>query len=253
MLHDDQRNQFAAHLLALGLQWGTATKPVHYCHSAAAPMVKRPWNAEHPLYSRFRMPRWFIFDKLKFWLNQDWSKADVDIAEITGDPISSVSIWRRRLKAIPTSHIGSRRRERKQLNIERWNAWDWNQQNAVLARQYGLSKERVRAIRALLRKPPSPKKWKRARQQTFSTPEKLKARSTSRVTIKFWPLVNWRLRNIHIAEIWGAKYNTIKQIRCRKHHGPADRIDPARYREELEREKARADCFLKRDPQITPT
>jgi len=52
-----------------------------------------------------------------------------------------------------------------------------------------------------------------------------------------WPHVNWKLRNLDIAAIWGVKTKTVKQTRYRQKRGPAPDCDLTKYAQLLAAEK----------------
>ena len=52
--------------------------------------------------------------------------------------------------------MASRRELRREAYLAKWRSWDWSKQHVELARETGLSRERIRQIRQLLGAPKSP-------------------------------------------------------------------------------------------------
>jgi len=50
----------------------------------------------------------------------------------------------------------SSQEEIRNLNLEKWKKWDWEKQDIALAREHGLSRERIRQIRKIVGAPQSP-------------------------------------------------------------------------------------------------
>lgn len=63
-----------------------------------------------------------------------------------------------------------------------------------------------------------------------------------------WDQVNWELRNIDIAAIWGKKEQTVCRMRHRKQHGRAQKVAPEVYQQKLVAEKAKAKAFGQSHP-----
>lgn len=84
----------------------------------------------------------------------DWQMSNGELAAQYGASYSTVSIMRQRC----APHTKSRRlawRHEMAVNRARWQAFNWQQSDAGLARQHGLSRERVRQIRQLISAPKS--------------------------------------------------------------------------------------------------
>jgi hypothetical protein len=102
----------------------------------------------------------------------DWSKPDVELAEEMGYRSgSSIGANRRRVGAPKSPRWHQYRSKFKEPNRAKWRSWDWSKQNAELARETGLTKERIRQIRQLLGAPESPnyrKDLSRLRRNTIA-------------------------------------------------------------------------------------
>jgi len=69
---------------------------------------------------------------------------------------ASIGVIRRRIGAPKSPRYRQRRSKFREPNRAKWRNWDWSKQDAELARETGLSRERIRQIRQLLGGPPSP-------------------------------------------------------------------------------------------------
>jgi hypothetical protein len=85
------------------------------------------------------------------WNSIDWSRQDRDITEELQINPNRVSSTRRRLRK-PRPKFWHKPKTFVAF-LERWNKVDWRQANVALARQMGVSQERVRQIRKSLNKP----------------------------------------------------------------------------------------------------
>jgi hypothetical protein len=90
------------------------------------------------------------------WRSWDWSKPDVELAEEMGFSNSSIGIIRRRIGAPKSPRWHQRRSKFREPYLAKWRNWDWSKQDVELARETGLSRERIRQIRQLLGVPKSP-------------------------------------------------------------------------------------------------
>ena len=95
------------------------------------------------------------------WRALDWTKTNVELAEDVGYRNSSpISRARRLLGARQSPHRYQRRAcitdQRKNALLAKWRRWDWTKQDIELARETGLSKERIRRVRKFLGAPKSP-------------------------------------------------------------------------------------------------
>ena len=96
--------------------------------------------------------------KCRSW---DWSKPDVELAEEMGFSNSSIGRIRRRIGAPKSPRYHKPRSKFREPNLAKWRSWDWSKQDVELARETGLSRERIRQIRQLLGVPKSPRHWNR--------------------------------------------------------------------------------------------
>jgi hypothetical protein len=91
------------------------------------------------------------------WRAVDWSKSDVELAEEMGlRSGGSIGAVRRRIGAPKSPRWHQLRAKFREPNLVKWRSWDWSKQDVVLAREAGLSRERIRQIRQLLGAPRSP-------------------------------------------------------------------------------------------------
>ena len=97
------------------------------------------------------------------WRAVDWSKQDVELAEEMGlRSGSSIGVNRRRIGAPKSPRYRQRRSKFLEPNLAKWRSWDWSKQDVELARETGLSRERIRQIRQLLGVPKSPHQGSRS-------------------------------------------------------------------------------------------
>lgn len=73
------------------------------------------------------------------------------ISERLGQPYASVAFWAKKLRY---SFTPLKRGRKSQID---WNSLDWSQKNCELARQLGVSGERVRQVRRARSLPPTPR------------------------------------------------------------------------------------------------
>jgi hypothetical protein len=95
----------------------------------------------------------------EFWKSQDWTLCDAELARRTGRKKKSVTAARNRL-AIPCGKLGRRKGgETAGINHHARKAWltadDFTAHDAEMARRHGLTRERIRQVRASLALPPS--------------------------------------------------------------------------------------------------
>lgn len=90
------------------------------------------------------------------WRSWDWSKPDVELAEDMGFSNSFIGVIRRRIGAPKSPRWHKYRSKFKEPSLAKWRSWDWSKQDVELAREKGLSRERIRQIRQLLGVPKSP-------------------------------------------------------------------------------------------------
>jgi len=109
-------------------------------------------KAAAPTLSRWQQRREAFLAKCRTW---DWSKPDAELAEEMGFSNSSIGMIRRRIGAPKSPHFHQRRSKFREPNLAKWRSWDWTKQDAELARETGLTRERIRQIRRLLGAPKS--------------------------------------------------------------------------------------------------
>ena len=90
-----------------------------------------------------------------FWLVQDWSVQDIALAEHLGRAPSAVARWRR-LLGKPRAVNYYRHRVGNSTARAFYEALDWTKQDQALARETGLSRERIRQVRLVLGQAQSP-------------------------------------------------------------------------------------------------
>jgi len=90
------------------------------------------------------------------WRAVDWSKQDVELAEEMGVSSWTIAVIRRQIGAPKSPRYYERRSKFKEPFRAKWRSWDWSKQDIELARETGLSRERIRQIRLLLGIPKSP-------------------------------------------------------------------------------------------------
>jgi hypothetical protein len=187
------------------------------------------------------------------WRSWDWSKQDVELAEEMGSSKRSIGTIRRRIGAPKSPRWHKYRSKFREPNRAKWRSWDWSKQNAELAREKGLSNERVRQIRHLLGAPKSPHhNHKRTRTQTRQTLmklqwaaknlDRLKGLSAAELRRKYgfdrrgpvyeflkargvlrdgnykhrWDLMNWELPSLALERVWKLPFNLAACYRSRK-------------------------------------
>lgn len=88
------------------------------------------------------------------WDKVNWVKQDCEIARELGIPINSVRFWRNKLKVPQPQNKGHKHYKNKRITEEKIEAADWvNMMDAEIAREWSVSRERVRQIRELRKKP----------------------------------------------------------------------------------------------------
>jgi hypothetical protein len=185
------------------------------------------------------------------WSSVDWSKQNRDIAEELERSPCHVCTMRKRLGRPrpkywykPKSHPAY---------LERWRKVDWRLTNVVIARQMGVSQQRVHEIRRLLKQPKATIKplrpavlarlnrvrsnLHRLRGLTMTQAArllgmKLNSRSTARQYLDQqgvlrdgtrkhpWHLMNFRLGNTALAGIWEIDRGIVASFRSRQKIGP---------------------------------
>jgi len=189
------------------------------------------------------------------WRAVDWTKTDVELAEAMGyRSSSSIGAIRRRIGAPKSPRWHQHRSKFREPNLVKWRSWDWSKQNAELARETGLTKERIRQIRQLLGAPQSPnyrKDLSRLRRNTTALQwaaknlDRLKGLSGAEVERKYgfwrdcpvgeflkakgvlrngrlfpkhrWGLMNFELPSRVLERIWRLPFNMAVAYRSRKH------------------------------------
>lgn len=79
----------------------------------------------------------------------DWSKHDSQLAEEAGTSSNRVRYWRAKLGK-PTSPNRYRHRWHKNFRLKKYGHLDWSKRDVDLAREVGVSRERIRVVRSLL-------------------------------------------------------------------------------------------------------
>lgn len=186
------------------------------------------------------------------WSSIDWSRQDRDIAEELQINPNRVSLTRRRLGK-PRARFWHKPKTFPAL-LERWNQVDWRHANVTLSAKIGVSQERVRQIRKLLKKPKSTIKGphpavnrrlkkidanlERLRGLTFRQAAGLLGFSLNVNTAARryldslnvlqpggpripWSAMNFDLNNTILAEIWKIRREIITTYRYRHGIGPA--------------------------------
>ncbi len=101
----------------------------------------------------------------------DWSKSNVELAEELGlRSASHIGFMRRRLGAPESPHFHKMRAKFREPRLAKWRGWNWRKQDVELAREKGLSRERIRQIRELLGLPKSPHHGELTRPRRRKTP-----------------------------------------------------------------------------------
>ena len=187
------------------------------------------------------------------WRSWDWSKSNVELAEEMGFSSSFVGDIRRRVGAPKSLHFHKYRAKFKKPNLTKWRSWDWSKQDIELAREKGLSRERIRQIRQLLGLPKSPRHGDRPRnrrqqelalQWATENPDRLRGLSWAEVKRNYrfnrkchvyaflkakgvlrngklirkhrWDLMNFDLPSSVLERIWKLPFCAAGGYRCRK-------------------------------------
>ncbi len=90
------------------------------------------------------------------WRAVDWSKQDAELAEEMGFSNSAIGAIRRQIGAPKSPRYHKLRSKFREPYLAKWRSWDWAKQDVELARETGLSRERLRQIRRLLGVPRPP-------------------------------------------------------------------------------------------------
>lgn len=190
----------------------------------------------------------------EFLASLDWQKTAVQLSQETGIP-AHILCYERRKRNLPKPRwqhseesIAARSGHvRRRVSPEQWAAVNWlNQQDIVIARQLGVSRERVRQIRRKFGHPnpinyhqPTGPTYKQAAlalaalHPDWTRRELVKALGCSIGTVaglrlgqdsrkKYpWHLMNWALSNRDLGHIWGLSAHSIAMHRYQHRLGPA--------------------------------
>ena len=105
------------------------------------------------------------------WRAVDWLKSNVELAEEMGYANSSyISNFRRRTGAPQSLSYHKYRPKLKGARTTTWRSWNWLKQDIELARETGLSRERIRRIRLLLGVPKPPRHGARTKRRHPKAP-----------------------------------------------------------------------------------
>jgi hypothetical protein len=152
----------------------------------------------------------------------------------------------------PGSSKSSWRRQQREAYLAKWRSWDWSKQDVELAREMGLSRERIRQIRQLLGAPRSPHhgclpathrhNTLVALQWAIENLDRLKGLSGRELTRQYgflpcspvyeflrtkgvlrngnykhrWDLMNWELPSLVLERVWELPFHSAADYRFRK-------------------------------------
>jgi len=190
------------------------------------------------------------------WRAVDWTKTDAELAEEMGlSSGASIGVNRRRIGAPKSLHFHQYRSKFREPYLAKWRNWDWSKQDVALARETGLSRERIRQIRLLIGAPKSPhhKRMPASRRTTIALQwaadnldrlqglsgaevrrkhgfnphcpayEFLKAKGVLRDGRLFrkhrWDLMNFELPSSVLERIWKLPFNAAASYRWQKRLG----------------------------------
>jgi hypothetical protein len=209
--------------------------------------------------------RWFQrFSQLKPGLDLQ------QVSDILHEPYATVYRW-----ADTFAYPFPDRRRRGRVSTTQWDSVEWGLRDAVIARDLGVSRERVRQVRALRGMGPSEHRASVLRFEQFvaSRTEQLHGLPIAQIIREYgaelspqiarriaraagvrphdpesrWRNVDWRLTNRDLAVAWGTSPKYIANVRARLGVGPAQwdarstrNITDASYLEALAQEQQRA-------------
>lgn len=210
--------------------------------------------------------RWFErFEKLKPGLSLQ------EVARLLGETYASVYRWAEVFE-YPFPDL----RRRGRVNAGEWEKVDWSQRDADIARKLGVSRERVRQVRAARGVGPSAHRadvqrfarWSRSRREKLHgvpVADALRlfggglSHQVARRVLRAagvrphdpgsrWRDVDWRLPNRDLARIWTTSPKYVANIRARLKVGPAlwdsirGKVAEPRYRQAFSAEQRKANA-----------
>ena len=89
----------------------------------------------------------------RFWLAQDWTHQDVEIATWTGYTSSAVATARKRLGRPRSQSWHKYTLQHSRPAVRRAAGWDWGLPDSQIGRAKGISRQRVSQLRMILQKP----------------------------------------------------------------------------------------------------
>jgi hypothetical protein len=192
------------------------------------------------------------------------------VSERLREPYQTVYRW-----AIVFAYPFPDRRLLGRVSGAQWDRVDWHLRDAEIAREFGISRERVRQVRLSRGAGPSIHREaiQRFEQWVRGRIDKLHGKAVGKIIVEFgdnlskpaarrilraadvkphdpaarWSKVDWRLTNRDLAEIWNTSAKHVANVRARLGVGPPlwdghngrTREDP-RYREALNRERKKS-------------
>jgi hypothetical protein len=212
-------------------------------------------------------------------------KAGLDLQQVSdslGEPYATVYRW-----ADTFGYPFPDRRRRGRVSTTQWDSVEWGQRDAVIARDLGVSRERVRQVRASRGMGPSEHRAAVQRFEQFVAAEsqRLHGMPIAQIVEEYgssispqiarrivraagirahdpesrWRSVDWRLTNRDLAVVWGTSAKYIANVRARLGVGPSQwdarstrNITEPTYVAALAKEQERADSMGKR-PATTPS
>lgn len=209
--------------------------------------------------------RWFErFSQLKPGLDLQ------QVSDALQEPYATVYRW-----ADTFAYPFPDRRRRGRVSSTQWDSVDWGQRDAEISRQLGVSRERVRQVRAARGMGPSEHRAAVIRFEQFvaDSRENLHGLPMAQIVTQYgagislqiarriaraagvrphdpesrWRNVDWRLTNRDLAIVWGTSAKYIANVRARLNVGPshwdarsAKNLSEPSYLEALTQEKERA-------------
>jgi hypothetical protein len=209
--------------------------------------------------------RWFQrFSQLKPGLDLQ------QVSDILHEPYATVYRW-----ADTFAYPFPDRRRRGRVSTTQWDSVEWGLRDAVIARELGVSRERVRQVRAVRGMGPSEHRASVQRFEQFVAAEaqRLHGLPIAQIIREYgsdlspqiarriaraagvrphdpesrWRNVDWRLTNRDLAVVWGTSPKYIANVRARLGVGPAHwdarstrNITEVSYIDALAQEKLRA-------------